>query len=186
MIESEKLLINKLLLGDAKSLNSYYRSYKERLLRYINNKIANPQDGEEILQDVFLGSLDALRNFTFKSSLYTYLCSIANHKVIDFYRKQKIKNIVFSRLPGNISPLVSQLLTPEEELSSKEVKEQIKEVMRRIKPVYSTLIRLKYVEGYSLKQIAKKLVISCKSAESMLFRARTSFVKQYILLYREY
>ncbi len=180
---SDKELVDKLLGGDEKALRAYYGLYKVKLSNFIINKVSNYQDAEEIMQDVFIQSLDALRNFTFKSSLTTFLYSIANHKIIDFYRKKKIKQIVFSRLPEDITPLVSKLLGPEEEFSSKETKEQIKEVFRRIKPIYSTIIKLKYMDGLSVRQIAKKTFMSAKSVESMLFRARSSFTREYKLLY---
>ncbi len=181
---SDKELIDKLLQGDEKVLRSYYSLYKLKLSRFIDGRVSNYEDSEEILQDVFIQSLDALRNFTFKSSLTTFLYSIAGHKIIDFYRKKKIKQIVFSKLPEDITPLISKLLGPEEELYNKEVKQQIKQVLRRIKPVYSTIIKLKYIDGLSVKQIAKKTFMSAKSVESALFRARSSFVKEYRYLYR--
>lgn len=180
---ADKELVDKLLKGNEKALRVYYSSFKPKLTSFIVNKIANYEDAEEILQDVFIQSLDAFRNFTFKSSVLTFLYSIANHKIIDFYRKKKIKEIVFSKLPDDITPLVSKLLGPEEEFQAAEVKQQIKQVLRRIKPVYSTIIKLKYIEGLSVKEIAKKTLMSAKSVESNLFRARSSFAREYKFLY---
>lgn len=180
---SDKELVDKLLLGDEKALRVYYGLYKGKLSNFITNRVSSFEDAEEILQDVFIQSLDSFRNFTFKSSVLTFLCSIASHKIIDFYRRKKVKQIVFSRLPEDFTPLVSKLLGPEEEFQTKEVKEQIKQILRRIKPIYSTIIKLKYIEGHSVKQIAKKTFMSVKSVESMLFRARSSFSKEYRLLY---
>lgn len=180
---SDKQLVEQLLLGDERALKSFYSTYKDRLQKYILNKIDNAQDAEEILQDVFMESLDALRNFTFKSSIYTFICSIANHKIIDFYRKQRVKQIVLSKLPEDITPLLSQFLGPEEEFDVQEVKTQIKVVFAKLKPRYAQLLKLKYIEGFSMNEIAEKLVISVKSVESSLFRARISFIKEYRLLY---
>lgn len=180
---SEKTLINKLLAGDELALKYFYQANKERLFNYISQKIDNTNDAEEILQDVFIESLDALRNFTFKSSLYTFICSITNHKVIDFYRKQKIRQVVLSRLPADIAPLLSQFLSPEEEFNVQEVKQQIKVVFSRLKPKYAELLKLKYIEGFSMQEIAQKLLTTVKSVESSLFRARNSFMKEYRLLY---
>ncbi len=183
MKEDERRLVEKLLSGDSKALKSYYSGFKGRLFSYISNKVGNVQDTEEILQDVFMDSLDALRNFTFKSSLFTYLCSIAKHKVIDFYRKQKIKSVVLSALPEDITPLISQFLGPEEEFNVAEVRAQIELVLAKIKPSYAILLKLKYIEGLSMQEIAKKLLTTVKSVESNLFRARSSFMKEYRLLY---
>lgn len=183
MILCEKDLIDKILLGDAVALNYFYLDYKNRLFKYILKKISSREDAEEILHDVFMESLDSLRNFTFKCSLNTFLCSIANHKIIDFYRKQKVKNVVLSALPEDITPLISKLLGPEEEFNVSEVRQQIKVVMNKLRPHYAVILKLKYVEGFSMEEIAQKLITSVKSVESMLFRARSAFTKEYKLLY---
>src|SRR5258708_235659 len=80
-------LIKGILRADEQSLHKFYMHYKPRLTSYIKRKIAKDEDVEEIVQDIFIATLDALRDFAFQSSLYTFICSIANHKVIDFYRR---------------------------------------------------------------------------------------------------
>lgn len=182
---TDQRLIKKILNGDKTSLREYYHNYKSRLLSYILRKVSAREDAEEILQDVFLESLDALRDFTGRCSLFTFICSIASHKIIDYYRRKKIKNILFSQLPEDIKPLISQILTPEEEYSLTELKNQIEVVLSTIKPKHKLIIKLKYIEGFSVIEIAKKLVITSKSVESSLFRARMEFIKQYRLLYAD-
>lgn len=176
-------MIEKILNGEKKALRQFYTDQKPRLYRYIINKVNSPEDAEEIMQDVFLQSIDAMRNFTFKSTLKTFIVSITNHKIIDFYRKRKIKNVVFSKLPPNVMPLISNLLGPEEEFNAIEMRLNIKEVFSKIKPNYSNILKLKYIEGFSVIEIAQKLFVSNKSVESILFRARAAFIKEYKLLY---
>ncbi|MBI3486267.1 sigma-70 family RNA polymerase sigma factor [Candidatus Daviesbacteria bacterium] len=180
---SDLSLINELLLGNESALRQFYNSYRNRLMLFIKSKIDSIEDVEEITQDTFLDCLDALRNFNGKSSLYTFLISIAKYKIIDYYRKQKIKNIVFSKLPENITPLISQLIGPEEEFDAKEVRSQINIVFAKLKPLYTRILKLKYLEDLSVIEISKSLLVSSKSVESMLFRARLAFVKEYKLLY---
>lgn len=177
---TDKELVAQILAGSEKSLRFFYRLYQPRLLSFIKAKIANSDDAEEILQDVLLATLEALRDFSFKSSLYTFICSIANHKVIDFYRKKKIKNIVFSRLP-DVEPLISTLLGPEDLLDEELLKQKIKQTFISLTPKYRRILQLKYVYGFSVFEIAQKLSISFKSAESQLFRARRAFVLAYNL-----
>lgn len=171
-------LIEGILKADQKSLRRFYTLYKPRLTSYIKRKIAKDEDVEEIVQDIFIATLDALRDFAYQSSLYTFICSIGNHKVIDFYRRKKIKSILFSQMP-EIAPLLSTLATPEDKLNEELLKAQIKRAFSRISPRYHTILRLKYIYGYSVEEIAQKLSISFKSAESQLFRARKAFVAAY-------
>lgn len=173
-------MVSQILQGDEKALRYFYKVYQPRLLTFIRNKIANEKDAEEILQDVLLAAIEALRDFSFRSSLFTFICSIAHHKVVDFYRRKKIKDVVFSRLP-DVEPLVSTFFGPEESLDEVLLKEKIRETFDNIAPKYRTILKLKYIYGFSVFEIAKKLSISFKSAESQLFRARRAFVVAYNL-----
>lgn len=175
---NEETLVARIIAGEEKSLRLFYHMFYRSLRTYIGKKIANEQDAEEVLQDTLLASLEALRNFSFRSSLFTFLCSIANHKVIDFYRKKKIRHLVFSAC-SDIEPLISTLFGPEEALDEELLRRSIREAFGRITPIYQTMLTLKYVHGYSVGEIAQKLSISFKSAESKLFRARRAFVLAY-------
>lgn len=180
---NEQILIKQILNGEEAALRHFYMTYKKRLSNFILQKISHPDDAEEILQDTFINTLEALRDFTGKSSLYTFLCSVAKHKVIDYYRKQKIKNILFSQVSENFKPLISTLLRPDEEYSYQELKVQVEHVLSKLKPIYSSVLSLKYLEGYSVNEIAKKLGLTLKSIESLLVRARREFARQYLILY---
>ena len=96
MIDEKKLVVQ-ILEGNEKSLRKFFRHFQPRLFTFISNKIADQNDAEEILQDTLLATLEGLRDFAFRSSLFTFICSIASHKVIDFYRKKKVKRIAFSK-----------------------------------------------------------------------------------------
>src|SRR3989338_5516431 len=92
-------LVQNILRGDEASLLTFHSAYSPKLFNYIKNKINTPQDAEEVLQDSLFASLEALRDYAGQSSLYTYIYGVTKHKVVDYYRRKKIKNIVFSKLP---------------------------------------------------------------------------------------
>jgi RNA polymerase sigma-70 factor (ECF subfamily) len=174
----DKKLVAGILSADEKVLRFFYTHFSPRLASYIRTKVADEQDAQEILQDVLLATIEALRDFSFRSSLFTFICSITNHKVIDYYRRKKIKKIVFSQIPEAES-LFATLLGPESNLDEQVLREKIKKTFSMLTPRYSLILKLKYVYGYSVSEISQKLSISFKSAESQLFRARRAFVLAY-------
>lgn len=178
-MRNEKELVAKILQDDERALLYFYRHFSPRLSTFIKHKIGCEHDAEEILQDTLLATIEGLRDFSFRSSLFTFICSIAYHKVIDFYRKKKIKNIFFSQLP-EVESLIATFFGPEDALDEELLKKKIKETFRRIAPKYTVILKLKYIYGYSVEEIATKLSISFKSAESQLFRARRAFVGAYV------
>ncbi len=175
---NDKYLVEGILRGEEHALATFYTTYKGRLLSYIRRRIGLENDAEEILQDSLMGTLESLRDFAYQSSLYTFMCSIANHKVVDYYRKKKIKSVLFSQAP-EIEALISTVVGPETQFDEQMLKEKIKATFATLTPQYHQILTLKYVQGYSVAEIAKKLSLSFKSVESQLFRARKAFVIAY-------
>src|SRR3989344_9282662 len=101
-------LVGKIIARDRRAVATFYRTYAPKLRRFIATKINDSRDGEEILQDTLFGFLEAIRDFQGKSNLQTFLFSICSHKIIDFYRRRKINQVVFSRMP-QLEALVSPL-----------------------------------------------------------------------------
>lgn len=175
----EQELVQKILARDRKALYAFYHTYQPKLLRFIQAKVDNQHDSEDILQDTLFAFLEAVRDFQGKSSIQTFLFSICHHKIIDYYRRKKIKQIVFSQMP-NLESLVSPLLNPEEAFDVKIYKENIQIVLKKLLPRHRHILQLKYIEDVSVADIAKKFSITFKSAESILFRARKAFVEAFV------
>lgn len=174
-------LVTHILLGDRRALHQFYHTYKPALERRIKAKIGNPEDAEEVLQDTLYAFIEAIRDFRGKSSVKTFLMGIGNHKINDYYRRKKLKHAVFSQMP-HLEELVSPLLTPEDALDAKLLREKIARTMETILPQYRRILISKYADDKSIAEIARKLETTIKSAESILFRARRAFVKTFISL----
>lgn len=175
----DETMIQHILSGDRRALHSFYHTYTPKLARFISAKINNPKDAEEILQDTLYAFLEAIRDFSGKAKMQTFLFSIASHKIVDFYRKKKIKHVLFSHAP-QLESLMSPLLNPEEQLDIVILKEKIHKVLGRILPRYRDILLMKYIDGLSVGDIAQKFTVSFKSAESQLFRARKAFVALFL------
>jgi len=154
-----------------------------RLKNYVFRKVGDPNEAEEIFQEVLLSATDSLSVYSGKSSFFTWLCGIANHEIADFYRKKKIKTILFSRFPF-LETLASEALTPDEKLEKEELRKEVKKVLAILTEGYGEVLRLKYIEGLTINQIAKKLKTSFKSVESRLSRARASFKKIWLAKFK--
>lgn len=175
----EKELISKLLQNDQRAVQYFYRLYQQRLLRFVMNKIQDEQDGEEITHDILIDALDSLPFFKGDSSLFSWLCGIARHNIADFYRRQKIKSIVFSVFPF-LKKLTDEALSPEFALEKEELQNKFYATLQGLPEGFSQILRLKYIDGLTLAEIAEKLDITYKAAESKLFRARLAFQKEFV------
>jgi RNA polymerase sigma-70 factor (ECF subfamily) len=157
---------------------------RKKLKGYIARKVDDERDIEEILQETLIAAVESWPSFRGQSAFLTWLGGIANHEIADFYRKKKIKSFLFSRFPF-LESLVSEALGPEEELLKAELRGEVKEVLGHLSEGYSQVLRLKYYQGLSMKEIAQKLDLTVKAVESRLSRAREAFRQQWQLSYEE-
>lgn len=176
IFQEEKELLEKIIKRDERALFYIYRKYQPLIFNFVKSQISNYQTAEELTQDIFIDFIEALRDFRFQSSLKTFLFSIARHKIVDQIRKRKIKNILFSKLPSYIVESLKVVFI-DEEIDKKELKEKISKVLDYLPNDYRVILRLKYIDGVKIKEIADKLKMNFKATESLLFRARKSFIK---------
>ena len=180
---TDEQLIEQIKGGSKTAVRKFCDQYRLRLEQFVSKKVSDRNDVEEIVQDVFISVLDSLPMYQGRCSLFTWICSIAKHEVADFYRRKKIKQVVFSKLPF-LEKLVSKALGPELAFQEKETKRKIWQTLKKLSEGYSQILRLKYIDDLSMKQIAVKIGISVKAVESRLSRARLAFQKAYEQDYR--
>ncbi len=176
MIKQDKQLIKKLIEKDEKALFSFYRKFNLAIFNFVYRRIGDKGLAEEITQDVFFDFIESLRDFHGQCSIKTYLFTIARNKVVDVIRKKKLKKILFSALPSYVVEGLKTIFM-DEEIEKKELATKIKKVFCQLPNDYRLVLRLKYIEGEKVKDIAKKLSLGFKATESLIFRARKAFVK---------
>jgi RNA polymerase sigma-70 factor (ECF subfamily) len=175
---NEQQVAKRLLEGDTEAFSMFYRAHEAALRRFFYRKVSDREQAEELVQDSFIGFFESLRDFRGQCSMKTFLYTIANHKVIDHYRKKKLRHLLFSQAPF-IGNLLSTIGNPEELFERGRIADNIRYVFALLLPVHRRVLQLKYVEGKSVSEIARLLTITIKSAESHLFRARKAFINAY-------
>ena len=85
-----------LLEGDKQALREFYGETRPKLLSWVKQRVRRREDAEEIVQDTYMAFLDSLPLFRGKSSLWTFLVSIAKHEVGDYWRKKYAKKAILT------------------------------------------------------------------------------------------
>ena len=156
------------MLDSATELRRFYKRTQPRLMAWVMVRVKDEKDAEEIVQDSYLGLLDSLPLFRGKSSLETFLVSIAKHEVMDYWRKMYAKKVI-QTLP------YADHFYAEKLYSGAETAAAIEGVYGKLKAREVQILKWKYEEEMTIVEIARKLEISLKAAESRLFRARQAF-----------
>ena len=175
---SEKLRLD-IIRENPKALLWFYQHTLPFLRKFFFHKVSDEKDREELLQDTLLSIFDSLPQFCHQSSFSTWCIGIAKHELVDYYRRQKIKTILFSHFPF-LKDIVDKALGPQLALEEKETKDKIFSTFKNLSEGNSLVLRLRYIEGLSVSDIALKLGITYKAAESRLSRARLAFQELYV------
>ncbi|MFC2008724.1 RNA polymerase sigma factor [Chloroflexota bacterium] len=161
---------------NALTLDTLYEGYRERLLRFVLTKVGGDAvAAEDIVQEAFTAALVSLSGFRSRSSPYTWLCSIAQHKIADHYRSQPPGHGTAELSLDYLADDESQDTTAssiERWMEHRETRDMVRRALHDLPPGYSNVIRYKYFEGLSVNEISFEIGRSPKAVEGLLARAR--------------
>jgi RNA polymerase sigma-70 factor (ECF subfamily) len=151
----------------------------------VYNYVRNKEDAEELCQDVLLAALDSLSTFRNKSSIKTWVCSIAVNKCKDFLkyklrlkrRHQKI-SLDIERENGYVDYAVDEK-HPGFILESREEIAFLMNAIDSLPGKQKDAIILCKLDKRSHKETAEILALSPKAIESLISRAKKN-LKAYI------
>lgn len=136
--------------GNKDSFNELINLYYEYVLGFLIKLTNNKQLSQDLTQDTFLKIIQNIDKFDTngKASFSTYIITIAKNLYIDNLRKTK--NEVY-----NIDELILPINGFEDESIMKFEYDDIMNQIEKLPEAQREAIKLKYVEGMTLKEIAK-------------------------------
>lgn len=170
-------LIDRLRRGDPAAMEYLYDTYFDRIYSLVFNQVGRDRAAaEDVVQETFLAAVRSQKRFRGDSSLYTWLCSIAYHKVADFHRRafqdhtrQQHSLDIDGSDPRGLDRIKSSTADIAESVENREF---IEKAMSRLPGDYRRVLMLKYVEEMSVCEISRIMRRSPKSVEGLLTRAR--------------
>ena len=135
---------------------------------------------EDILQETFTAAWIAQERFQNKSAYRTWICAIARNKLREHYRRYAYaeKNEIREEfLPEQLSEF-----NLEETVLAEEKRAQVSAALNQINPVYRYALIMKYIDGYSVKEIAQQLGRTSKAVDGLLQKAKKCFIREYLKL----
>jgi RNA polymerase sigma-70 factor (ECF subfamily) len=162
--------------GDMETLDRFYEQWAGATYAFIFNQMdRNKMETEEILQEVWLSALHGMGAYSGQSSLFTWLCSIARHKISDFYRRQgRQYRMEPDSDPDVIEALRNDTPLPEEMLARQSTRLMVVKAMALLPQEYRQALTTRYIDECSVVQVAAQLGKTYKATESLLSRARTA------------
>ena len=137
---------------------------------------------EEVAQAALCKVVRKLHTYRGEASLFTWVCTFCRWEISAWHAQRGRRGVAVelieesAEVRGALESL-SALGTegPRERLLRQEVGEVVRHVLDQLPSRYGDALEWKYVEGLSVKEIATRLGVGPKAAESLLTRARQAF-----------
>ncbi len=171
-------IVDRVLSGDPEAVTKFYKDNSPKILKYLSKHLPSQEDAEDLTNDVFFEAIDSLRLLNKKDNLQAWLYKIAHNKMVDYYRKRKIKSLLLSQIPY-LEIIDKEVHQPEFQFEKDRFRDKIETTILKLSPNHQKILRLHYEENIPVKELAKKFNLSFKATESLLFRARKQFQISY-------
>ncbi|MCM8804672.1 MAG: RNA polymerase sigma factor [Candidatus Omnitrophica bacterium] len=151
---NEKVLVELAKKGNNDAFVSLLKNVENRLYKVAY--VISPDEVEDIIQETFLQAYLSIKKFKGISSFYTWIYRIMMNIIYKRNRKKRplIKNV----------NIVFQ--------NDEELKEKVREALKKLHPKLNEVITLFYFEEYSIKEISKILNIKEGTVKSRLFKGK--------------
>lgn len=181
--DTDLALARALLGGDEKTFNAFFEDYFPRLYRFALVRLESDEAlAQDIAQTALMNGIRGLSGYRGEAAMFTWFCQIVRNEINAWYRKQARSVPVVPQDDDAIRPILESLeaedaASPDARHNSLQVGRVIQEVLDHLPSNYGNALEWKYVEGFSVAEIAARLELTELATQSLLARARTAFRK---------
>ncbi len=176
----EKEAIDAFLGGEKSGLQFLYERHGERVFRTCYRILGERTAAEDITQEVFIRVVQKMHSFNGRSSFSTWIYRISVNQSLNALKKHRSREFMQSGdFDENTLAKDPDTNSPERILAAKEKKEDIQNLLQRLKPDHRTVLVLKEIEGLGYSEIADVLKVPIGTVMSRLSRGRQEFKKMW-------
>jgi len=190
---SDQELVARFQTGDRNVLSEFLKRYHSRIYRLAYGMLRNPQDAEEVIQEVFLRLFQKLDSFKGESSFSSWLYRVAINTTYMKLREKRGADMLPLEIVGkSLDEQVEQrgssdwMSRPDEELLTEESLKLISDAIEQLPDDFKTVLILRDVDGLSTEEVGQLLGLSPPAVKSRLHRARLFLRKKLVDFYKQF
>jgi RNA polymerase sigma-70 factor (ECF subfamily) len=165
--QSDARLIERIRDRDIDAFEELYRSYFDRLTRFLCKRIHRPQLAEEVLNDTLMAVWNGAHTFNGQSKLSTWIFGIAYRKSMKAFRKHQ--DPVDDK---GAEHRVSLEPGPEDNLSRERSRALLLQAMEGLSQEHRTVLELTYFQELGHQEIADIMSCPIGTVKTRMFHAR--------------
>lgn len=161
-------LLEKAKSGDGKAFGKIVEKYTGVVYAAVRSVLGNRSDIDDAVQESFIRVYRGLPSFSGRSSLSTWIWSIARNNAINIRAKERDDVIPLDKT----AEIASSRLGPEAEFARRSAAEDIEYLLSRLEGDYRQAIELRYLAGKKYREIAEILAIPEGTVKTLIHRAK--------------
>jgi RNA polymerase sigma-70 factor (ECF subfamily) len=166
---SDVTLVRELLAGREAAFDEFFAIYFPRLYRFAVIRLGGNGDAaEEIVQRVLIRSLARLQTFRGEAALFTWLCTFCRREIGLFEDRPALRDALEALAATDEAD-------PETVARRRELCDLVQLTLNHLPGRYGDVLEWRYIQELSVDEIAARLGVGYKAAESLLSRARAAF-----------
>ncbi len=154
-------------------LDKYWRD----IYRFQKSRINNKNDAEDITIQTFAKAFDNLKQYDSKYNFKNWLLMISKQVYIDSQRKKK-HNFISIKDEKDVMLMPDKEMTADDKMILEQNLLALKKAINQLKPHYQEVIKLRYFEDLSYKEIAERIGEPLNNVKIKLLRARKLLEKK--------
>jgi RNA polymerase sigma-70 factor (ECF subfamily) len=173
---ADRFLVARLLRGDEAAFAEFFEDNFAPLYRFALPRVADEDAAEEVVQTTLCRAVRKLATYRGEAALLTWLTTICRREIATYFEvRQRVPPMLdlSDDLPEIRAALES--IGAEGTLQRREVARLVQVVLDRLPGRYGEALEWRYIDGLSVIEIAERLALAPKAAESLLTRARAAF-----------
>jgi RNA polymerase sigma-70 factor (ECF subfamily) len=176
-------LVRRMLAGEENAFEQFFEGHFSRLFRFALPRLSQDADAaEEVVQITLCKAVAGLRGYRGESALFTWLCTICRREIAAHHERNRnrFRQVDLIEDSPEVRAALDSLAAtlgqdPESQLNRGEVARLVQVTLDALPRSYGDALEWKYVQGLSVNEIAARLNLGAKAAESVLTRARQAF-----------
>lgn len=179
-MKDDKNLIDQAKQGVEGAFNKLFTMYYNSISYTIYNIVRNKDVTDDLISVTFTKAFKKISSYTNPISFEMWLKTIAINTAIDYIRKMKNEkqNNYIDDTESTVTELQESVPSTEDVLIRQEEYQNLMEAMARLRTNYRTILKLRYIDELSYKDIATKLGMPEVTVKSQLFKAKQKLKKQ--------
>lgn len=159
-----------------KKIEVIWDEFHKKLFKYINSKINNEHDTEDILQEVFVKIYNNINEIEDEAKIKSWIYKITKNSIIDYYKKKKAINMDIE----DFDKIINEDEDEDESNMNEDITKCFEMLIGKLPAKYNEPLYLHDIEGKKYKEISKELDISLSCSKMRVTRAR-SLLKETLL-----